>query len=97
MILFFAIYYCAYQVASSITVEKTSKLMDTLITSVSPKSIVVGKTLGIGFVGLVQVLAVIITAFVSYQMFFPKELIVGTIDLSSVTLGFALVSIITLF
>lgn len=94
MILFFAIYYCAYQVASSITVEKTSKLMDTLITSVSPKSIVVGKTLGIGFVGLVQVLAVIITAFVSYQMFFPKELIVGTIDLSSVTLGFALVSII---
>lgn len=94
MVLFFAIYYCAFQVASSITVEKTSKLMDTLITSVSPRSIVIGKTLGIGFVGLLQVLTLMITSFLSYKLFFPSELLKGMIDLSSVTFGFALVSII---
>ncbi|MDD2238958.1 MAG: ABC transporter permease [Bacilli bacterium] len=94
MILFFAIYYCAYQVSASITVEKTSKIIDTLITSTTPKSIIIGKTLGIGFVGLVEVLAIIITGFLSYKLFFPAEILTGHIDLSGVTIGFALVSII---
>lgn len=94
MILFFAIYYCAYQVSSSITVEKTSKIIDTLITSTSPKSIVIGKTLGIGFVGLVEVLLVMITGFISYKLFFPTDILTGHVDISGITLGFALVSII---
>ena len=94
MILFFAIFYCANQVSSSITVEKTSKIIDTLITSASPKSIVIGKTLGIGFVGLTEVLAVIITAFISYKLFFPTDILKGIIDMSSITIGFAFISII---
>ena len=36
MILFYAIYFCAFQVSSSITTEKTSKIMETLVTSTSP-------------------------------------------------------------
>ena len=50
MVLFFAIYYCAFQVSSSITTEKTSKIMETLVTSTSPRTIVIGKTIGIGLV-----------------------------------------------
>jgi len=46
--LFFAIYFCVYQVSTSITTEKTSKIMETLVTSTSPRTIVLGKTIGIG-------------------------------------------------
>ena len=50
IVLFYAIYFCAYQVSSSITTEKTSKIMETLVTSTSPRTIVLGKTIGIGIV-----------------------------------------------
>ena len=50
IVLFYAIYFCAYQVSSSITTEKTSKIMETLVTSTSPRIIVLGKTIGIGLV-----------------------------------------------
>jgi len=40
LVLFYAIYFCAYQVSSSITTEKTSKIIETLVTSTTPKTIV---------------------------------------------------------
>ena len=46
IVLFYAIYFCAYQVSSSITTEKTSKIMETLVTSTSPKTIVIRKNNG---------------------------------------------------
>lgn len=45
LVLFYAIYFCAYQVSSSITTEKTSKIIETLVTSTKPSTIVLGKTL----------------------------------------------------
>ena len=48
IVLFYAIYFCAYQVSTSITTEKTSKIMETLVTSTTPTTIVLGKTIGIG-------------------------------------------------
>ncbi len=53
IVLFYAIYFCAYQVSSSITTEKTSKIMETLVTSTTPKTIVLGKTAGIGLVRII--------------------------------------------
>ncbi len=53
IVLFYAIYFCAYQVSSSITTEKTSKIMETLVTSTSPRTIVLGKTIGIGVVRII--------------------------------------------
>lgn len=47
LVLFFAIYFCAYQVSSSITTEKTSKIIETLVTSTKPSTIVLGKTIGV--------------------------------------------------
>ncbi|MCI8412084.1 MAG: ABC transporter permease [Clostridia bacterium] len=43
LVLFYAIYFCAYQVSSSITTEKTSKIMETLVTSTTPRTIVIRK------------------------------------------------------
>ena len=59
IVLFYAIYFCAYQVSSSITTEKTSKIIETLVTSTSPKTIVLGKTIGIGTVGLAQMILIV--------------------------------------
>lgn len=92
IILFFVIYFFAYQVSTSITVEKTSKIIDTLITSTSPKSIVVGKTLGIGFIGLCEMLILVITALASYKLFLPKDILIGHIDLSGITFSFILIA-----
>ena len=53
MLLYFGVYFFAYQISSSITTEKTSKIMETLVTSTSPRSIVLGKTIGLGIIGII--------------------------------------------
>jgi len=45
IVLFYAIYFCAYQVSLSITTEKTSRIIETLVTSTKPRIIVLGKTI----------------------------------------------------
>ncbi|MCI8393638.1 MAG: ABC transporter permease, partial [Clostridia bacterium] len=45
IVLFYAVYFCAYQVSASITTEKTSKIIETLVTSTKPSTIVLGKTI----------------------------------------------------
>ena len=45
IVIFYAIYFCAYQVSASITTEKTSKIIETLVTSTKPSTIVLGKTI----------------------------------------------------
>lgn len=85
VLLFFAIYFCAYQVSASITIEKTSKIMETLVTSTSPRTIILGKTIGIGVVGLLQVLLFAITAIVSAKLFLAPEILDALFDLSNFT------------
>ncbi|MBR6033942.1 MAG: ABC transporter permease [Clostridia bacterium] len=90
--LFYAIYFCAYQVSSSITTEKTSKIMETLVTSTSPKTIILGKTIGIGLVGLLQMVLLVITAYVCANAFLDKELLASVLDVSNLTIGFVLIT-----
>ena len=90
LVLFYAIYFCSYQVSSSITTEKTSKIIETLVTSTKPKTIVLGKTIGIGVVGLIQIAAIIITALISSALFLEEGALDGIVDFSTITpfLGF---------
>lgn len=85
LVLFYAIYFCAYQVSSSITTEKTSKIIETLVTSTTPKIIVLGKTIGIGIVGLLQIVAIIATALISNSLFLEEGILDGIIDFSNIT------------
>lgn len=85
IVLFYAIYFCAYQVSSSITTEKTSKIIETLVTSTSPKIIVLGKTIGIGVVGLLQLILLVGTALISAKAFLNPELINSILDISAIT------------
>lgn len=94
IVLFYAIYFCAYQVSSSITTEKTSKIMETLVTSTSPKTIVLGKTIGIGIVGLIQMILIVGTAIFSAKAFLDPKLIESVLDMSNITPYLGLVTII---
>lgn len=94
--LYFTIYFYGYSVSSSISSEKTSRVMETLITSTKPSSIVLGKTLGMGILGLLQILMVFIVSYISYNVFLPKDyMIFGEfIDLSMFTLPLILLIIL---
>ena len=94
LVLFYAIYFCAYQVSSSITTEKTSKIMETLVTSTSPRTIVLGKTIGIGIVGLVQVCLFVATALISAKLFLEPGLIESVLDMSKFTPYLAVITIV---
>lgn len=94
IVLFYAIYFCAYQVSSSITTEKTSKIMETLVTSTTPRTIVLGKTIGIGVVGLLQMIVIVATALISAKSFLAPELLNMALDMSNMTVYLAIITII---
>lgn len=94
IVLFYAIYFCAYQVSSSITTEKTSKIMETLVTSTSPAIIVLGKTIGIGLVGLLQMILIVGTAIISANLFLDHEMLAAVLDLSNFTPYLAIMTIL---
>ena len=94
IVLFYAIYFCAYQVSSSITTEKTSKIMETLVTSTSPKTIVLGKTIGIGIVGLVQMVLIVGTSLICAKTFLKPELLETVLDMSNITEYLGIITII---
>lgn len=94
IVLFYAIYFCAYQVSSSITTEKTSKIIETLVTSTSPKTIVLGKTIGIGIVELLQMILLVGTALISAKVFLEPGMIEQVLDMSAITPYLGIVTII---
>lgn len=94
IVLFYAIYFCAYQVSSSITTEKTSKIMETLVTSTSPRTIVLGKTMGIGIVGLLQMVLIVGTALASAKAFLEPELLNAALDMSNITPYLGIITIV---
>lgn len=94
IVLFYAIYFCAYQVSSSITTEKTSKIMETLVTSTTPTTIVLGKTIGIGIVGLLQMIVIVATALISANAFFDPELLNAVLDMSNITPFLGIITIV---
>lgn len=94
LVLFYAIYFCAYQVSSSITTEKTSKIMETLVTSTSPRTIVLGKTIGIGIVGLLQVIAIVAVSLICAYICLPEGMLSSALDLSQITPTLGILTIV---
>ena len=94
IVLFYAIYFCAYQVSSSITTEKTSKIMETLVTSTTPRTIVLGKTIGIGIVGLLQMIAIVGTTLICAKTFLEPELLNSVLDMSNITPFLGVITIV---
>ena len=94
IVLFYAIYFCAYQVSSSITTEKTSKIIETLVTATAARTIVLGKTIGIGVVGLLQMILLVGTALISAKVFLEPGILENIIDISTITPYLGMVTIL---
>lgn len=76
LFLYMSIYFYGYSVSTSVSNEKTSRVIETLITSTKPSTIVLGKTIAMGLLGLSQLLTLILTAFLSYKIFTPGNLVI---------------------
>ena len=94
MVLFIAIYFFAYQVSGSITLEKTSKIVETLVTSTSPKNIILGKTIGIGIIGILQTILLIIIGIISAKLFIDPNTLNSLFDLSKINVTFIILIIL---
>ena len=95
LVLFFAIYFNVYQVSTSITIEKTSKIIETLVTSTKPRTIVIGKTIGAGIAGVVQLIILVLTALISANIFLEPELLKQLLDTTGIDAY--LISIIAIY
>lgn len=82
MLIFFAVYYYGYGVAMSIATEKTSRVMETLIVSAKPSSILIGKCLGMGLLGLLQFGGLIAVSAVSFVTLVPGDFMIMGMPLS---------------
>ena len=80
--------------SSSITTEKTSKIIETLVTSTSPRIIVLGKTIGIGIIGLMQMILIIGTALISAKLFLEPGVIDSVLDMSNITPYLGIITIV---
>ncbi len=87
LLLFFAIYFYGYWIAMSVASEKTSRVMEMLLTSTKPSSIIIGKTLAMGALGLCQLLSLMVVGFVTFSLAFPADFTVlgQSLDLSMIT------------
>ncbi len=93
-VLFFTVYLFAFQVSSAVTTEKTSKIVETLLTSTSSKNIILGKTIGVGILGLTQILVILIFTYISATLFLPADIINGIINLSDLTFTVVFIGIL---
>ncbi len=55
-------------VVSSIVTEKTSRAMEVLVTSAKPSSFIFAKVIGTGIAGIAQMLLILLSAFIFYNM-----------------------------
>lgn len=94
IVLFYAIIFCAQQVSTAITTEKTSKIIETLVTSTKPSTIVLGKTLGVGIIGILQILLIIVTAVLSAHFCMDPEILGAIFDLSNITPQLVVITLI---
>jgi len=71
----------------SVASEKTSRVMELLVTSTKPSIIILGKSAAMGLLGLVQLFMVVCTGILTYKLTFPENFQIGgqVLDLSSFT------------
>lgn len=86
LLMFFAIYMYGNWVAMSVASEKTSRVMETLVVSAKPSHILLGKCLGMGMLGLTQMLVFLAIGVIGVKFLLPAGFTIGGMALSFETL-----------
>ncbi|CAM4487422.1 ABC-2 type transport system permease protein [Paenibacillus endophyticus] len=85
ILLFMAIMITGQMIASEITAEKSSRVMELLITSVSPLKQMFGKIVGMFLVGLIQITVYVLVIIINIKLPHNNEMLVKfNIDLSQI-------------
>ena len=82
MLMFFAVYFYGISVANSVAMEKTSRVMETLVVSAKPSSILLGKCAAMGTAGLVQMAGIILYGVIAYNLLVPEGTMIFGMQLS---------------
>ncbi len=82
MLMFFAVYFYGISVANSVAMEKTSRVMETLVVSAKPSSILLGKCTAMGAAGLMQMAGVILYGVLMYNLLVPEGTMIFGMQLS---------------
>ena len=92
VLMFFAIYYYGYSVSMSVALEKTSRVMETLVVSAKPSRILAGKCLAAGTLGLLQFAGILIFGAVCYSLLIPDGFMLfgAPLSLSAMTVSKAI-------
>lgn len=81
-VLYLVIMMFGQKVAMSVVTEKTSRAMEVLITSASPAALMFGKILAASVAGIIQIIAIFGSAFVSYNInksYFENNAVMNTL------------------
>ena len=81
-VLYLVIMMFGQKVAMSVVTEKTSRAMEVLITSASPVALMFGKILASSVAGIIQIIAIFGSAFVSYNInksYFENNAVINTL------------------
>ena len=92
--LFYAIYFYAFSVSSSVTTEKTSKIVEILLTSTDSKSVIIGKILGIGLVGFTQIIFFILFGLGCTKIFMDSSIVSDILSNVNLSPLFILITLI---
>ena len=87
LLMFMTIYIYGYGVAMSVATEKSTRVMETLIVSAKPSRILIGKCIGMGLVGLAQLVGVLTLGMAGASISFKDGVFAGGIGLPDLTLG----------
>ncbi|MCL2300639.1 MAG: ABC transporter permease [Firmicutes bacterium] len=87
LLMFMTIYVYGYGVAMSVATEKSTRVMETLIVSAKPPRILLGKCIGMGLVGLLQLMGVLALSALGAKVFIPGGTFAGGISLPGLTVG----------
>ncbi|MBQ1256331.1 MAG: ABC transporter permease, partial [Clostridia bacterium] len=82
MLMFFAVYFYGISVANSVAMEKTSRVMETLVISAKPSAILAGKCFAMGAAGLTQMAGVILYAVLCFKLLVPAGTTILGMELS---------------
>jgi len=87
LLMFMTIYVYGYGVAMSVATEKSTRVMETLIVSAKPPRILLGKCIGMGLVGLMQLLGVLLLAAGGAKAAMPGGTFAGGLRLPGLTVA----------
>lgn len=78
LLLYMALVFCGYAVAAGVVEEKSTRVVELIINAIKPRHLLTGKVVGIGLMGLFQLLSVVVVGL-------GVALVLGEIDLPEAT------------